>query len=172
MKIKIVIGLACLMALFSCQNSRNGDGDKIIASIYEKNLYQSDLQSIMYEGISYNDSIVKTKAFIHDWIIKQILVHEAESTIDNAELLYSKQIEDYRNSLIIYKYESLYVEQNLDTVIREEDIEKFVKENSPQNMDRETIRLIILNMRKKELIETMNNNLYNKAVRERIFKIY
>ena len=112
------------------------------------------------------------KAFIDSWIRRQLIIHQAESNIDKSELNFSKELEEYRNSLIIYKYETMLVEKKLDTVITDAEIEKYVKENSPVGMDKETIRFIILNMRKKELIEKTNNGLYNKAVRERIFTIY
>ena len=161
-----------ILTLASCQNSRNGNGDKIVATVYDKILYQSDLQDVLYEGISFNDSLVRTKAFIDKWIRRQLLIHQAENTIDKSELDFSRQMEDYRNSLIIYKYESMLVEQNLDTVISEEEIEKYLKDNSPIEMDSVSVRNILLNMRRKELIEKMNNNLYNKAVKERVFKIY
>lgn len=169
---KVEIGLMMILTLASCQNSRNGNGDKIVATVYDKILYQSDLQDVLYEGISFNDSLVRTKAFIDKWIRRQLLIHQAENTIDKSELDFSRQMEDYRNSLIIYKYESMLVEQNLDTVISEEEIEKYLKDNSPIEMDSVSVRNILLNMRRKELIEKMNNNLYNKAVKERVFKIY
>lgn len=169
---KVAIGLMLILTLASCQNSRNGNGDKIVATVYDKILYQSDLQDVLYEGISFNDSLVRTKAFIDKWIRRQLLIHQAENIIDKSELDFSRQMEDYRNSLIIYKYESMLVEQNLDTVISEEEIEKYLKDNSPIEMDSVSVRNILLNMRRKELIEKMNNNLYNKAVKERVFKIY
>ncbi len=169
---RFAIGLILVLALFSCQNSKNGSGDKAIATIYDKVLYQSDLQSVLYEGISVNDSLFRTKAFIDNWIRRQLLIHQAENNIDKSELDFSRQIEDYRTSLIIYKYESLLIEQNLDTIVSEDEIAKYIEENSAVELDSLAVRDIILNIRKKELIENMNNSLYNKAVKERVFEIY
>lgn len=172
MKSKFVIGLVFLLVFASCQNLKNGNGDRIVATIYDKTLYQSDLQSVLYEGISVNDSLVRTKAFIDNWIRRQLVIHQAEKNIDKSELDFTRQIEDYRSSLIIYKYESQLIEQNLDTVVSDKEIAKYMEDNSPLEMEEETIRYIILNMRKKELIEKMNNSLYNKAVKDRVFEIY
>ena len=168
---RFVIGLFCLLIFCSCQNE-NVNNDRIIATVYDKTLYQSDLQSVMYEGISVNDSIVRTKAFVDNWIRNQLLIHQAENSIDKSELDFSKQLEDYRNSLIVYKYETLLIEQNLDTVVTEEEIAEYLKKNAPLEMNKEEVRYIILNMRKKELLEKMNNSLYKKAVKERVFVIY
>lgn len=172
MKISIATGLMLVLALFSCQNSKNGKDDKPVAAIYDKVLYQSDLQGIMYDGISTNDSLVRTKVFIDNWIRRQLLIHQAENNLDKSELDYVKEIEDYRNSLIIYKYESMLIAQNLDTVVSDEEIEKYLKDNALIDMNKDAVRSIILNIRKKELIEKMNNSLYNKAVKERVFVIY
>lgn len=169
---KLAIGLTLVLAFVSCQKAGNSNDDKVVATVYDKILYQSDLQSIMYEGISANDSIVKAKAFIDNWIRRQLLIHQAKSSLDKTELDFSKDIEEYRNSLIIYKYESMLIEQNLDTVVSDEEIAAYIEDNSSVDMDKESIRYIILNLRKKELIENMNNSLYSKAVKDRIFEIY
>lgn len=172
MKTSIATGLMLVLALFSCQNSKNGKDDKPVAAIYDKVLYQSDLQGIMYDGISTNDSLVRTKVFIDNWIRRQLLIHQAENNLDKSELDCVKEMEDYRNSLIIYKYESMLIAQNLDTVVSDEEIEKYLKDNALIDMNKDAVRSIILNIRKKELIEKMNNSLYNKAVKERVFVIY
>ena len=170
---RVVIGLVLVLAFISCQNGCKDNNDKVVASVYDKNLYQSDLQDVLYEGISHSDSIVRTKAFIDNWIRRQLLIHEAENTIDASDLDFSKQMEDYRNSLIIFKYESEMIEKNLDTVVSDEEIAKYVADGSiPEGLDPEAIRSIILNMRKKELIEKMNKSIYNKAVKDRFFVIY
>ena len=172
MKIKFAIGLMLVLTLISCQNSGNGKNDKPVAAIYDKVLYQSDLQDILYDGISVNDSLVRTKAFIDNWIRRQLLIRQAENNLDKSELDCLKEIEDYRNSLIIYKYESLLISQNLDTVVSDEEIEKYVNDNALFDMNKAAVKSIILNIRKKNLLEKMNNSLYNKAVKERVFVIY
>lgn len=167
---RFVIGLILLLPLVSCHN--NSVNDKAIATIYGKNLYQSDLQSVMYEGISYSDSLVRAKAFIDEWIHRQLIIHQAEAALGADELDFSKQLEEYRNSLTIYKYETKIIEQRLDTVVSDEEITRYINGDPTHDFDRETVRQIILNKRKKALLEKMNNSLYNKAVKEKIFVIY
>lgn len=170
--LRFVIGFVIVLALSSCQNSDDSD-EKPVAAIYDKVLYQSDLQGVVYEGISRSDSIVRTKAFIDNWIRQQLLLHQAEAAFEESELNFSRQVENYRNSLIIYKYETQYVEQNLDTVVSEREISRYIEQNNPTHeLDRDAVRYIILNARKKALLDKMNNNLYNKAVKDNIFVIY
>lgn len=169
---RIAIGLALLLALLSCQKSED-DEDKVIASVYDEVLRQSDLQAVIYDDISRSDSIVRAKAFIDKWIRQQLLLHQAEESFEKSELEFSKQVEDYRNSLIIYKFETTYIEKNLDTVISANEISKFIEDNKlTYELDNAAIRYIILNTRKKALIDKMNKDLYNKAVKDKVFVIY
>ena len=168
-----VIGLVLLLMLSSCRQKVNDSDNKAVARIYDKTLYQSDLQNVLYEGISASDSIVATKAFIDNWIRRQLVIHQAENDIAKAELDFSKEMEEYRNSLIIYKYETYIIEKNLDTVVSDIEIENYAKANDlPDDIGKEAIRYIIVNMRKKSLIDKTKNNLYNKAVKDRVFEIY
>lgn len=170
---RFVIGLVFLMTLSSCHQTVNDNGNKVVARIYDKYLYQSDLQNVLYEGISSSDSIVATKAFIDNWIRRQLVIHQAENDIDKSELDFSKELEEYRNSLIIYKYETYIIEKNLDTIVSDVEIENYAIANDlPADIGKEAVRYIIVNMRKKSLIEKTNNNLYNKAVKDRVFELY
>lgn len=163
--------LLCIV-LASCQNLyKKVNGDKVVATAYGKNLYQSDLKAVMYEGISRNDSIVNARSFIDTWIRRQLLIHQAESNLSKEQLDFSQQIEDYRNSLIIFKYESELIEQNLDTVISEEEIVAYCGTDT-LSVDKDAIRYILLNKRKKDFLQSMNEGLYNKAVKEHVFNVY
>jgi len=169
---RLIIGLALLLACISCHRQIDDDRQPV-ATIYDKVLYQSDLKNVVYEGISSSDSIVRTKAFIDNWIRQQLLLHQAEQSLEKSDYDFSKQVENYRNSLIIYKLETKYVEQNLDTVVSEYEIERYIKKNSSaRELNDESVRFIILNERKKALIEKMHNNLYSQAVKENMFVIY
>ena len=172
MKAKLVIGLMIALSLCSCQNSKKDKDGKAVAKVYDKVLYQSDLQGVLYDGISTNDSIVKTKAFIDNWIRRQLIIHQAENTLDKSDIDFSKQLEEYRNDLIIHKYESMLIEQNLDTIVSDEEIAKYKENNALVGMDNASIRNIILYTRSQEIIGKMNNSLYNKAVKDKVFEIY
>lgn len=170
---RFVIGLVFVLTFVSCRNAGDASGDRIVAKVYDKTLHQSDLQGVLYDGIGFSDSIVRTKAFIDEWIRRQLVLHQAMTVLDESELDFSKQLEDYRNSLIIYKYEAKLLKQHLDTVVTAEEVSKYINDNNAQlQLDEEAARYIILNNRKKAMLEKTNNSLYNKAVKERIFEIY
>jgi len=169
---KIWFWLLLCVVLTSCQNFyKKASGDLVVATAYGKNLYQSDLKVVMYDGISKNDSIVNARSYIDTWVRRQLLIHQAEANLSKEQLDFSQQIEDYRNSLIIFRYESELIEQNLDTVVSENEIMAYCGADT-LSIDKNSVRHIILNKRKNEFLQKMNEKLYNKAVKERAFEIY
>ena len=54
----IRVGLILIVLLSACQQNKEDKGE-ILVSVYGKNLYKTDLENIFYEGISYNDSVLR-----------------------------------------------------------------------------------------------------------------
>lgn len=101
------------------------DKGKIVARVFEYKLYTSDLKSVIPAGISADDSMRRADNFINSWVKEKLLVHKAENNLGNEQKNVEKQLQDYRNSLIIYAYEKELVRQKLDTVVTDEMIKKY-----------------------------------------------
>jgi hypothetical protein len=124
--------------------------EKAIARVYEKFLYSEDLKGVIPPGTSANDSIEITTAYINNWVRQELLLKQAEDNLDESNSDFSKQIEQYRNSLIIYAYESELVKQKLDTVVPMSEIEAYYTKNQNNFHLRENIVLASYVILKKE----------------------
>jgi hypothetical protein len=80
-------------------------------------------------------------AYINNWVRQELLLKQAEDNLDESNRDFSKQIEQYRNSLIIYSYESELVKQKLDTVVAMSEIEEYYQKNQNNFHLRENIVL-------------------------------
>lgn len=125
------VGLLLILFFSSCQEKKTDKGE-IIVSVYGKNLYKTDLDDIFYEGISYNDSILMSKVYIDKWVRNQLLARQAENNLDQTQLDFTKKIEEYRTSLIINKYETELIKQNLDENVTEKEIYEYYNNNSDE----------------------------------------
>ena len=135
------VGLISVMLLSACQENKEDKGE-IIVSVYGKNLYRTDLENIFYEGISYNDSVLRSKVYIDKWVRNQLLVRQAENNLEPSQLDFSKRLEEYRNSLVINKYETELINQNLDTEVTEEQIQEYYINNSDDfRLNRDIVRM-------------------------------
>ncbi|GAA5224860.1 hypothetical protein [Membranihabitans marinus] len=128
------IWLTVLVLFFSCQSNSESDlkeeGD-IVAMVYGKKLYTSQLLKMMPGVSNVEDSLLLANALVDRWARKQILLYRGEQdAIDPARL--NSLVEDYRESLIMHEVEEKILQQFSDTVVTDQQIESFVKENPSQ----------------------------------------
>ena len=128
-RLAVLIGISFLLLLQGCDFFEKKSKEVVVAECYGKYLYASDLQGIVPEGTATLDSIQRINSFIDSWIQRQVLLHQAETNLSKEKLNLEKQLEEYRNSLVVYAYESQLIEQKLDTVVSEDEITKFYEQN-------------------------------------------
>ena len=103
--------------------------EKPLAKVFDKYLYPSNLNDIIPVNISPSDSSILVNDYIDKWIRKQLLLRRAELNLTDEEKNVDKQLENYRSSLLIFKYEQSLIKQKLDTVISMEEIEMYYSDN-------------------------------------------
>ncbi len=128
-QLPILIGLSCLMLLAGCDAVVRKSDKIIVAECYGEYLYDTDLKEVIAESKGHLDSLARTNAFIDSWIHRRVLVHQAEKYLSPQQRDFKKQIDEYRNSLLIYTYETELIEQMLDTVVSSEEIERYYLQN-------------------------------------------
>ena len=133
------IGATFLLLLPGCDYVEKNSKEVVVAECYGKYLYESDLIGIVPENTSTMDSLQRVSSFIDSWIRRQVLLHQAESNLDKKTLDLDKQMEEYRNSLIIYAYESQLINQKLDTVVSEQEIEEYYEQHKEDFQLRNTM---------------------------------
>ncbi len=127
MKKNYIFGIS-LLFLYSCSFFEK-DNEKVVR-VFDKYLYINEISSVIPDGTSPDDSLVKAKSFIDMWVQKQLLLKKAELNLDDEQKDVEKQLEDYRTSLLIFKYKQLFLQQKLDTIISLRDIESYYQQHS------------------------------------------
>lgn len=112
----------------------------MLARVYNKTLYQSELDGMYGESATREDSTLITNAYVNRWIKEAVLLHEAEQNIPS-DLNIDKLVRDYRASLIRHNYEEVILERSLDSVITREQLNDFYEKNKEQyELDKPIIR--------------------------------
>jgi len=106
-------------------------GDRLLAEVYNKSLYLSELKSMIPEGISSEDSLVIINAYVERWVRDAVMLHEAEHNIPK-DLNIDELVRDYRASLILHNYEKVLVEEMLDSTITHVEMNDFYEKNKHQ----------------------------------------
>ncbi len=128
MKITTTI-LAFLLLLSSCQvYDRIFKGD-VVARVGKEVLYVSDIKDLGIKGFSPEDSLQIVQRYVYSWAKSRLLVDMAESHLSKADRDVSAQLEEYRQQLLVYRYEQKYVQNRLDTLITEDEYLQYYQSN-------------------------------------------
>ncbi len=120
-----------ILLLSSCSfiASMFGGKEKPVARVYDLYLYPSDLVGIVPKESSAKDSAEIVQSYITNWMRQNVILKQAQdnAALNNSEI--EEQLNNYRNSLIIYSYEQQLVAQKLDTTVTEKQIRDFYAKN-------------------------------------------
>lgn len=107
------------------------EGDKLLAKVYNKSLYLSELEGIVPEGTVPNDSVLMVTAYVQRWVRDQLLMYEAERNIPK-DLNIDKLVRDYRASLVRFNFEQQIIAEKLDSTVSEAEMKAFYETNKDQ----------------------------------------
>jgi hypothetical protein len=124
--------LALASVFWHCTNDNAPKkGDKLLAQVYNKNLYLSELEGVVPEGTTPGDSVLLVSAYTQRWVHEQLLMYEAERNIPK-DLNIDKLVRDYRASLVRYNFEEQLIAQKLDSTVNEVELKNFYENNKDQ----------------------------------------
>ena len=103
---------------------------EVVARAGDHKLHLSELEKYIPQGVSSEDSTKLARQYIDAWAQELLLLDMADEQLSPAEKDVSAELEDYRRTLLKYRYEQLYINQRLDTLITAEEVNSFYKENS------------------------------------------
>jgi hypothetical protein len=97
----------------------------VVAEVGSEKLYRSDLDAVIPKGVSQEDSVYLAKQYINTWVTELVYLGIAEQQLSKTEKDVTKELEDYRKSLLKYRYEQLYVNERLDTAVSDDLVEEY-----------------------------------------------
>jgi hypothetical protein len=104
--------------------------DKVVAQVGEKKLFQSEISKIIPSNIEEQDSLLIASDYIKKWVKQELLINKANENLTLEQKNVTKEIEEYRNSLIIYKYKNELMNQQMDTLVTQRQIEQYYNANT------------------------------------------
>lgn len=121
------------LLLWQCgggEGSAHAD-DKLLADVYNKKLYLSELEGVVPPGTPAEDSALMVNAYVQRWLYDQLLMYEAERNIPK-DLNIDQLVRDYRASLVRYNFEQKIIAEKLDSTVSEIELKTFYENNKDQ----------------------------------------
>jgi hypothetical protein len=128
----LAVSTALSFALLQACRPAGGDEDvRLLARVHNKSLYLSDLEGMIPEGSSSEDSSLIIRAFTERWVRDAVMLHEAERNVPK-DLNIDKLVRDYRASLVQHTYEKVLVDQLLDSTVTQAELDAFYEINKEE----------------------------------------
>ena len=123
---KLLIFLCLSALLCSCKAiSSIIHDDQVVASVGEHKLYRSEIEQLIPNMIPAEDSARLARQYINTWATDLLYLQVAESQLSKAELDVSADLENFRRSLLKYRYEQRYINDRLDTLVTDAQIRAY-----------------------------------------------
>lgn len=127
---KVFTGLALLQILISCTYFNPEQKPEAIARVNNDFLYRDEINGLVPPGTSKVDSIALIRGFIDRWASRKLLVNASEINLsDSKKAEFDALVIEYKLDLYTKGYIEEIVKQSADTLVSEEALAAFYKEN-------------------------------------------
>ena len=123
-KALVAILLAGIAAV-SCEWVDKVISGETVASVGKARLSRAELNKALPSGLLPEDSVRLAHQYINAWASEIIFLQVAENQLSKEELDVSAELEEYRKSLLKYRYEQRYVNERLDTIFTDSQIREY-----------------------------------------------
>lgn len=103
--------------------------DQAVARVGKSVLYKSEVVKYIPAGLPKADSLALAQQYIKAWASELIMNDMAAEQLSKAELDVSRELKEYKSSLLKYRYEQHYIADRLDTVVTAEEIAEHYNAN-------------------------------------------
>lgn len=129
MRIKVfLIGL--LVMVNSCDFIKKSDGNNPVARVNENYLYEDDINDLVSEDTSKQDSILLIQNFINRWATQQLFVDGAKLNLsEEKQAAFDKLVVQYKNDLYSKAYIEALVKRSIDIAVSIDEAEAYYTNN-------------------------------------------
>ncbi len=127
----IFVVLAAGLLLASCGHfslSSFFRGDPL-ARVGKAELYLDDIRTIFTPGLTPEDSVELLHSYVDAWIKQQLKLQLAEEQLSAKQRDIDSLVTDYRNALMIFKFEQQYLDRHTDTLLTDAQLREYYDEN-------------------------------------------
>ena len=125
-----LLAVSCQMVHRVTDTAAELFGDAVVARVGEHRLMRSELAEYIPAGVSPEDSVGLAQQYIKAWAEELLFLDMAESRLSKEEQDVSKELEEYRRTLLKYRYEERYINERLDTLISDEEVRNYYQEHT------------------------------------------
>ncbi len=152
------------MVFISCKHASTPSNEVPLVKVYNDYLYLSDVKGMLSTTFSAADSERVVKHFIDSWIKNKVLAHKAELNLSDDEKNVQKNLDEYRNSLLIYKYQTKLVSERVDTNVSEAQLRDYYERNKNNfELKKNLVQLTFVKIEQSSVMLSQIKNLFRSS---------
>jgi len=103
--------------------------DEPVAKVGDHVLSMKELSGYVPNYLDKKDSALWADDYVKKWVQRELLLLKAEEKLSVESKDVSKELEEYKNSLLIFRYKNMLVREKLDTTVSESSIRDYYNEH-------------------------------------------
>lgn len=163
---EFVFFLLGISLLTGCSYFEKEENRKVVVRVNDSYLYEEDINALINENISEEDSSLIVSNYITRWATQKLLIDRARLNLpESKQKEFNDLVENYRNELYTSAYTSAVVTPKLDTNITEEKLQNYFEEHKENfTLGESLVKLRYVNLKEnnsnlneiKQLIKRFN----------------
>ncbi|WP_317221553.1 peptidyl-prolyl cis-trans isomerase [Aestuariivivens marinum] len=154
MKLRIWTIMLISSTFVSCNFFKKVDDRDAIARVNNSFLYEDDIEGLVSEGTSKEDSTLLVQNYIKSWATQQLLFDGAKLNLsESKQETFNRLVNQYKNDLFAKAYLEALVSRSVDTVVSYEEAQVYYSENK----DVFKLNEELIKFRYIHVVESINN---------------
>ena len=117
------------LALFLTACNQFLQKEEPVAKVGERQLTMKELSGYVPDYLDATDSALWADDYVKKWVQRELLLLKAEENLKVDLKDVSKELEEYRNSLLVYRYKNELVKEKMDTTVTDSNIQKYFNDH-------------------------------------------
>ena len=105
------------------------DKGEPVAKVGDRILTMKELSGYIPDYLDATDSALWADDYVKKWVQRELLLLKAEENLKPDLKDVSKELEEYRSSLLVYRYKNELVKEKMDTIVTDSNIQKYFNEH-------------------------------------------
>jgi hypothetical protein len=162
--------LFAIVMVYGCGPAIDAN-DVVIAEVGSKKLFLSEISSVIPHHLEGRDSTVMADDYIRKWIRHELLLKKAEENLPADLKNVNRELEEYRNSLIIFRYKNQLMAQRMDTIVTHAELLEYYTQHADNfKLNRNIVRAVFLKIPAEfanpEVLKKMASDVSEEAINE------
>lgn len=145
---KYILILFLPLFFSGCDFFKKSEEREIVARVNESYLYKEDIQALIGEDTSPEDSSLIVSNFITRWATQQLLIDKARFNLSETQQKeFDELVRNYKNELYTKAYADALVAKQLDTAFNQDEIETYYQEHLENfRLNEDLVQLRFINL--------------------------